>query len=118
VFSLFGSQTVLDLFYNLANMFFLFILVVFVFLVYYNFNKEYKVWESMGKAFNLVKSKWKDVWPMFLFILGTAVVLSLVFWPMGKIFAYQLNILMGINLAVSLLFLAWMRIYVMRTVKE
>ncbi len=116
--SLFKSQIVLDVFYNLANLFLLFILIVFIFLVYYNFAKEYKVWESVGKAFHLIKIKWKRIWPMFLLVLGTAVVLSLILWPVGRLFAYQTSVLMGVNIAISLLFLAWMRIYVFRTVEE
>lgn len=116
--SLFKSQMVLDEFYNLANLFLLFIFIIFIFLVYYNFVKEYKVWESIGKAFHLIKIKWKRIWPMFLLIMGTAVVLSLVLWPVGRLFAYQAPVLVGINIAVSLLFLAWIRIYVFGTIKE
>lgn len=118
LFSLFKSQVVLSTFYNIANLFLLFILLIFVFLVYYNFNKNYKVWEGIGKAFNLMKIRWKRIWPMLLLILGTAIVLGVVFWPIGRMFIYQPNILMGINAGVSLFFLAWMRIYVFRMVKE
>ncbi|GAF84563.1 unnamed protein product [marine sediment metagenome] len=115
--SLFKSQVVSAVFYDLVNLFFLFILVIFVFLVYYFFTEKYKVWESIGSAFNLIKTKWKDIQPMFLLIVGTAVVLSVVLWPIGKLFAYQQGVLIGINIVVSLLFIAWMRIYVLRSIK-
>lgn len=116
--SLLKNQTVLEIFYNLTNLFFLFILIIFVFMVYYSFVKEYKVWGSIGNACNLVKTKWKEIWPMFLLILGTAIALSLVLWPAGRLLIYRQGILIGVNVAVSLLFLAWMRLYVFKTVKE
>ncbi len=116
--SLFNSQIVLNIFYGLANLFLLFILFIFVFLVYYSFAKEYKVWESIGKAFNLIKIKWKSIWPMFLLITGTAIVLSLILWPIGKLLVYQPSLLIGINLVISLLFCVWMRIYTFKTIKN
>jgi len=117
VVSLFGSQIVLNIFYSLVSLIFLFALVIFVFLVYYSFAGKYKVWESIGEAFRLIKMKWKRIWPVFLLVLGTAIVVSLILWPIGRLLVYQQAVLVGINLAVSLLFIAWMRIYVFKMVK-
>jgi len=117
LFSLFKSQAVLEMFYNLSNMFFLFLFVIFIFLVYYSFSNKYKVWESIGHAFHLIKTK-KELRPVFLLVPLTAMILALVLWPLGNKFVNQQNILIGINIAVSLLFLAWIRVYVFKTARE
>lgn len=116
--SLLGNQAILDVSYNLINLFFMFSLLVFVFLVYYSFAKEYKVWESIGGAFYLIKSKWKRIRLMFLLVLFTSVVLSLILWPVGVLIADKEFVVAGIGIIVSLLFCAWVRIYVYRTIRE
>jgi hypothetical protein len=118
LFAKLNSQAILSAFYGLANLFLLFILVVFIFLVYYNFAKDYKVWESVGKAFSLIKEKWNKIGTMFLFILGTAVILSLVLWPLGNLLSGKPTALFSINAIISLFFLAWMRIYIFRTIER
>lgn len=118
ILSLLKNQTILDVFYSIFNLFLFFTLIIFIFLIYYSFTEKYKIWDSIGDASQIVKSKWKRIWPMFLLIVFTAFILSSVLLLVMKIFKFQANILTGMNLVVSLLFLAWMRIYVYKTIKN
>lgn len=91
--------------------------LVFLFSVYYSFTIKYRVWESIGEAFHLLKTRWKRIWPALLLVWLTSLVMALVLWPISKLFVYRPQILFGINIGISLLFLSWMRVYFFRAVK-
>lgn len=112
------NQTFLSLASDFINIIFLLGWLVFGFLVGYSFVKEYKVWKSLGEAFGLIKLKWKNIWRMFLLALGTAMVLGLALGLAGKGLIYQKELLVGLNAVVFLLFLAWMRVYAVKIMKE
>ncbi|MFH1682649.1 MAG: hypothetical protein ABIA37_02520 [Candidatus Woesearchaeota archaeon] len=114
LFSLFKSQVILDAFYNLFNLAALLIFLMFIFLVYYSFSHKYKVWDSIGAAFGLFKKK---TWLMFLWALATAIVLSVVVWPIAYLLRYHSTLLIILNGAISVLFIIWLRVYLFRTVK-
>ena len=98
------------------NLFFLLTFITFGFLVYYNFSKKYEAWNSIGKSFHLIRKRWVRIWPLFLLSLMTAVVLSALLWPITKLLAAQtvgLGIFSGV---VSLFYLAWLRLYLYRTI--
>ena len=108
---------------SLVSLFFLMLFVIFIFLVYYNFSKTYEAWNSIGQAFGILKKKWSRIWPLFLFGISTSLLLSVLFWPISKIFAtYSVSTaywLYGIFGGIAtFLFMVWLRIYLFRTVKE
>ena len=92
--------------------------ILFAFLVSYSFVQNYKVWLSVGNAFHLLKEKWKDLWKAFLFAVVTSVVISF-FLMYAQKFLFLQPIWLGVsvNLGVFLLFLTWMRLYVLRTIQ-
>lgn len=111
-----GIEIIIASFSGLVNFGLGLFFLIFVFLVYFSFAERYKVWESIGKGFGLVKAKWKRLWKLWLLALGTAAVVTLVLLPVrGLFYGYGLTVL---NLVVSLLFLAWMRVYLFKMVKE
>jgi len=94
------------------------ILLVFVLLTYYSFTQKYKVWVSIGEAFSLLKKKWSRIWRLILFSLITAVLLTLITYPLKMALLYRPLILTLIQLVVSILFIAWLRMYLLQTVHE
>lgn len=101
---------------NFASFFLILMLLLLIFLVYYSFVREYKVWQSIGEGFHLFRLKWNKLWRILLFVAFTVLIITFILIPIKKIFpdAFASTI---INLAVALLFLAWMRIYVLENVK-
>lgn len=107
----------------LVSLFFLMMFVIFIFLVYYEFSKKNEVWNSIGQAFEILKKRWYRIWPLFLLGLITSIFLSILFWPISKIFAtYSVSTaywLYGLSGGlITFLFMVWLRIYLFRTIKE
>lgn len=115
LFSLFKSQMVLDAFYNLFNLAALLILLVFVFLTYYSFSHKYRVWDSIGSAFELLKKK--KIWVTFFWALATVIILAVLSWPLAYLFR-QSTIMITVNAVISVLFVVWLRVYLVQTVKR
>lgn len=112
--------TIMDALLTIANGAVSFILTLFlliiVFFIYCQFTEKYKVWLSIGESFHLIKKYWPRLWRALLLMVLTALILTGVLWPVRKLLIYRPLWTMAVNLAVSLLFLAWMRIYLLRTV--
>lgn len=103
---------------------FLFILFffLFLFLVFYSFTHSNKVFESIGTAFHLLKLHWSKLWRMFLLVLLTGLVLNLLlsflqrFFLAASLFRSTPQLFTLLSAVVFLLFLAWLRVYVVQTV--
>lgn len=93
--------------YALHGVMLIFLIFFFfqLFRIYDNFALHYRVWEAVGKSFQKFKGK------VFLFILATFFILNLVFILL-KI--SDPNIYFIISLVAFLLFLSWMRVYLLK----
>lgn len=93
-----------------------FILVLFalllLFLIYYTFTEKYKVWQSIGEGLSKLKPHWPRWWRMVLLMAATAVIVTFIMIPMRKLLFLYPFWESALNFAVSFLFLAWMRLYV------
>ncbi len=96
---------------NVVSFILIVLLLIFIFLVYIAFTEKYKVWISIGEGFNLLKTHWSKIWRMLLLIVMVALIITgillpfkqqLQFYPLGSTI---------LNLIVSLLFISWMRSY-------
>ncbi len=87
--------------------------LVLVFMVYYAFSQQYKVWDSVGKGFSLFRKNWKTLRAALLFATVIALALSLV-GIVVKRSIYSPNVLLFFNLALASAFLAWLRLYVLK----
>ena len=97
-------------------------LVLFLFLgniIFYSFTTTQKIWLSIGSAFHLIKVKWSQLWRAFLLILGTGIIISFLTSLLTRIPSFQKPwIISTITLLLFLLYLAWMRIYLVKTLHE
>jgi hypothetical protein len=83
---------------------------IFLFSLFRNFAQSYKVWESVGKAFEIFSKK--KLWVKFLHIAGISVLLTLIFIPLNRYLYFHPRFEFIVPFLVFLLFLAWMRVYV------
>ena len=90
--------------------------IIIVFLTYYSFTQKYKVWESIGDSFHLLKKYWSRLWRILLLTTLTALLLTLVLWPIRSLLVNQPFMLTTLNLIFSVLYLAWFRIYLVKTI--
>ncbi len=99
----------------------LLLFLAFVFLVYCLFAGKYKVWESIGDTFSLIKTRGKELWKFFLLVLATGTIinllLSLVPGRIGYFFAHPLAFSL-LSTGLFLLFLAWMQVYLVKTMES
>ncbi|MBI4983119.1 hypothetical protein HZC32_00540 [Candidatus Woesearchaeota archaeon] len=110
-------QNLSSLFRGMFSFFLVLILISGVFLVYYSFVREYKVWLSIGEAFHLLKLKWKKLWKVWLLILLAAIIVTGILL-LFKLFITHPTSTTIFDLVVSLMFLSWMRIYLLEQFKE
>jgi hypothetical protein len=101
---------------GIATFILLLLWIVIVFLTYYSFTQKYKVWESIGESFHLLKKHWSRLWKLLLLTTLTALLLTLVLWPIKSLLANQTFVLTLLNLITSVLYLAWFRIYLVKTI--
>jgi hypothetical protein len=103
---------------NFVNLFLVFLFITFLFLTYKSFMEKYRIWESIGHSMTLIKKYWSRLWKFLLLSTLTITVLTLVIIPLRNLFLSNTFILTVINLIVFLLFLAWFRIYLLKTIGE
>lgn len=107
------------LFYNgTVNFFCTVIILVILLLICHQFALKYKVWEAVGKGFSLLKQKWSSLGRLILFSTATGLILMLITLPIKKALLYSPLALNLVNLVVVLAFLAWLRIYLFKTLAE
>jgi len=118
IISLMKNQIWINIFDSILSLGLLIGFLIFLYLVYSIFCKKYEVWESMGLGFKLIKKKWSRIWPLFIFSIITGLGVSLIWIPFNTWFFGQTIILGIISGGLSLIYLAWLRIYLYHTVKE
>jgi hypothetical protein len=101
---------------GLMNLIIVLVALTIIFLAYHTFTQKYKVWESVGNAFHLFKLHWSKLWPLLLLATLTAGILTLVLLPLKSWLQYQTFILTTVNLIISVFYLAWFRIYLVKTI--
>lgn len=115
VLPLLKSPTLINFLNNIIIFFFLFVFVLFLFLTYYSFAHKYKVWESIGEGFHLIKTNSRKLGIMLLLVLLTAVIIGFLNYPLSKLFPDEPGVIVFIDVLLSLLFLAWTRVYLVKT---
>jgi len=112
--ALLSNQTLMTFFNDLFVFFALLIFAFYLFAIYYSFLKEHKIWHSLGEAFHLLKINFPKLGKVFLLSLATALILGLINVLLAKLSLP--NLIFWSNLFLSLLYLAWLRVYFYQTV--
>ncbi len=94
------------------------IFMLFTFLVYYTFVERYKVWESVGNAFHLIGAKWSQLWKVFLLSIFVMGVVNLLLYGFGSAVVFLPRTFALLSFVAMLLTIAWMRVYVVRVLRE
>ncbi len=108
-------QTILN---GVVSFFMILLVMVFLFLAYHCFVQRYKVWSSIGAAFELYKHKWKRIWKVMFWALLTGIILNLIMYPLKNSLQFHPLILLLLQLVVGLLFISWFRLYLLRTIAD
>lgn len=106
------------LFNNFLNFSLLLVGFLFLFLVYHSFVQKYRVWESLGEAFHLLKVKFSLLGKIFLQVLCTAMAFNILIFMVQRFLFPQQNIITGLTLGVLVLLLSWMQVFLVRTLSE
>ncbi|MBU0460206.1 MAG: hypothetical protein KJ771_05340 [Nanoarchaeota archaeon] len=113
-----GMEIVRTLSNGIISLFLGLFVLIFVLITYYSFTQKYKVWVSIGESFELIKKRWSRIWRLLILASLTAIIITLITYPLKTFFLYQPLILTLIQLIVSILFIAWLRLYLIRTIDE
>ena len=89
--------------------------IFFVFILFKTKKKKYKVWESIGETFTIIKKKYKSIGKIYLIASGVIVVLGLLLSLLTKTI-YDETTLLLINLAVFFLYIALLRVYLIEKI--
>ncbi|MBT4935682.1 hypothetical protein HN734_00930 [Candidatus Woesearchaeota archaeon] len=80
---------------------------ILIFILMYSFTHEYRVWQSFTFAYELIQKKWSKIKCLYVYALGTAIILNIIIFGLGKIV-----LIPYITGVLFLLYIAWLRIYV------
>lgn len=101
---------------NIVSFYLILLMVVLIFLIYQQFTFRYRIWDSIGESFKLLKKKLKPILKLVFLAMLTALVLTLVLLPLKK-FIIHLPMVYGlVNLVIAAIYFAWLRLYVLRVV--
>jgi len=89
-------------------------IIYFVSLVYINYTKKAEVFGSLTRVFRLIKTRFQKISISYLFILLASAVITLIAMLRWLLPVYLQSYL---NYALVLIFLAWMRIYIVKIIK-
>ncbi len=103
---------------NIITGIFMYAFLTFIFLTYYSFMQKQKVWESIGHAFSIIKAKFSSLSLFFLFVLITGVILSLALYYLQQKLYWYPTLSVVLNVLIFILFYAWMRFYVLKTIQH
>ncbi len=93
-------------------------LLLLLFVMWYVFANKYTVWASIGEAFHVFSQKKKKLVRVFCFALLTAVLFTVVAIPFRMLFASVSVLSMLFDLLVLFFFIGWLRLVVVRMLKE
>ncbi len=96
------------------------ILVLYLVVTYFSFSHAGKIWESIGKGFHYFRRR--TFWMCWLLVLVTVLVVNLLLSLLQRLFSSfflsQPQLFTFLSAAVFLLFLAWVRVYLVQTLPE
>jgi len=95
---------------NMVTFYLLVTLFLFIFLIYYRFTQEYKVWFSIGEGFALFKKHCKAFFRVTFYGFITMLIAGLLVIPI-QLYIFEPFLAIGLQLVIVLWFLAWLRIY-------
>ncbi len=102
---------------NAVSFYLILLFLSLVFFISYSFVKKYRVWASLAAGFTLFGKKWKQLLLMLVLATLAASLLSLVMLPINQRLLYSPPLVSAlVNLIVAVLFLAWLRLYIVKTV--
>ncbi len=113
-----NNQTAFNIINKVLLAIFLMAFLFWVFLAGHSFAQKYRVWESLGNAFHLIKLHWSNLWKAYLFSLGTLLIITVILYLLNWLLRFYPTVYNIINIVVLLLFLSWMRLYVIEMVDE
>ncbi len=92
--------------------------LIIILLTYFSFTEKNLVWVSIGESFHLLKFHWKKLWKLLLLAALTAILITLILIPIKKILPTSILLDQTLNLLLSAFYLAWIRIYLVRTINS
>lgn len=112
---LFSSPNVSYILTAFLNQFFIVFFLTILFLVYYSFVRDYRAWNSIGESFHLLKIHWKQLWKFYGFTFLTLLVINIPLALSNQYFISHSIFMTLISSIILLLFISWMRIYLVRS---
>lgn len=91
------------------------LLLLLIFFMYSTFTEKYKVWISVGEGFSLLKAHWNKIWRILLLMVTVALILTGILIPLKQGLQFYPLISTISNVSISLLFISWMRSYLLIT---
>jgi len=85
--------------------------IVIAFLIYFQFVKSYRIWDSLGAGFSRFKKQWKKI--LFLAFLATvsALIITVILLPIKQALIFYPFLSTLLNVVLASFFLAWLRYY-------
>lgn len=90
--------------------------LIIILLTYFSFTEKNQVWVSIGDSFNLLKQHWNKLWKLLLLAALTAIIITLIWIPIKTRLPASIFWNQALNLFISAFYLAWIRIYLVRTI--
>lgn len=92
--------------------------ILIIFLIYHSFAKKEKVGQAIMEGFHLLKEQWKPLRKVYLFALLTVFILNLLLYLLTiTILPYSILTTL-LNLLIFIIFVSWMRVYTLNTIKK
>ena len=110
IISFINNQTITLYLNNLLTIMLSFFFITLVYLIYYNFAKNYSVWKSIGDSFHVLKLKWNVIYKFLFTCVMLNIILTLIFYYPIKVFSPSLIPLILAMVSIFLL-LAWYRTF-------
>ncbi len=102
---------------NVITFYLILLFLSLIFFISYSFVKKYRVWASLAAGFTLFGQKWKQLLLMLVLATLAASLLSVIMLPINQQLLYYPPLVSALlNLLAAVLFLAWLRLYVLKTV--
>lgn len=103
-------SSVLKILNNMVTFYLIVILFLFVFLIYFRFTQEYKVWFSIGEGFALFKKHFKAFFRVAFYGFFVMLIAGLLVIPI-QLYILEPFLAIGLQLVIVFGYLAWLRIY-------
>lgn len=108
-------ETIKLLFQNCLNQFFFIAFLMMLFLIYYSFVKEYKVFVSIGDSFKIIKVHWNKLWRWFIAVFLTSLIVGIMVNLLVRLLSYHQNLIFVFTAIILLFFISWARIYLVKS---